>query len=101
MIIFNTSYILSPDFEGVFCNWMKTTYLDLIKDIDIVEDKYFCKLLLKREDEYLTYSLQLFFTDNLIHEKFIEEYYKDLISVFNTKFGQNIYTFTSIMEEVK
>ncbi|MCT4616433.1 MAG: DUF4286 family protein [Marinifilaceae bacterium] len=101
MVIFNTSYILSPDLEKDFCDWMKSVYLKLVDDIDIVENKYLCKLMLKREDEYLTYSLQMFFESVSQHERFINEYYKNLFSVFNTKFGNNIYTFTSLMEEVK
>jgi len=86
MIIYNTSYILHSTIENEFCKWMKDKFIPLIKETGTFNQNYFCKVMVQQEDGSQTYSLQLFFKNEALLNKYIQDFEPKCKAIFVAKY---------------
>jgi len=100
MLLYNTSYLLEQELEGVFVEWMKTKFIPLLKETSTFSDNYFCKVMVAQEDGGMTYSLQLLFKTREQLEKYINSFEPRIKAVFNARFQNQVISFSSLLQEV-
>ncbi|WP_321300019.1 DUF4286 family protein [Marinifilum fragile] len=100
MLLYNTSYLLDQEIEGVFVEWMKTKFIPLLKETCTFSYNYFCKVMVAQEDGGMTYSLQLLFKTQEQLEKYINSFEPKIKAVFNARFQNQVITFSSLLQEV-
>ncbi len=99
MIIYNTSYILQSTTEDCFCKWMQEQFIPLLKETKTFAQSYFCKVMVQQEDGSQTYSLQLFFKNKALLNKYRNDFEPRCKAIFVAKYQTNILTFSSTMFE--
>lgn len=100
MLIYNTSYLFDKELETVFTEWMKTKFIPLLKETSTFSNNYFCKVMVAKDDEGLTYSHQLFFKNKEQLEKYLSSFEPRVKAVFNARFQNQVISFSSLLQEV-
>jgi len=100
MITYNTSYILHSTLENEFCKWMTDKFIPLIKETGTFSQNFFSKVMVQQEDGSQTYSLQIFFKNKALHDKYRKDFEPRCKAIFTAKYQSEIMTFSSTMFEV-
>jgi len=100
MLIYNTSYMFDASFEEAFCQWMKEKYIPLLKETGTFVNSFFCKVMVKKEDNGITYSLQLHFKDQAHFERYLEKFEPKTEAIFKAKYQNYVLTFSSLLQEI-
>jgi len=97
MILFNTTYLVSPTVEKRFLYWLSAVYVPKAKGSGLVSDPRLFKVL-TGESDGISYSLQIL-ADNIskmneFKKTYLETLEKDLASTF----GESVLSFSTYLK---
>lgn len=98
-MIFNTTFCMTEKQEHDFLHWMRKHHIPKSLKLDFVHTPQFTKIV-SQELEGVNYSLQLK-TENIeTLQMWYEEVGDQLLADLSKHFGEDVLTFSTLLEEV-
>ena len=99
MYVSNISFQVAPEIEFLWQEWMKTTFIPLFEATQCFVDTKFYQIEVT-EDQYPTYTLQLFVINKLKLDEYLTGYAQNLLNELSATWGEKCYHFNTNMRIV-
>ncbi len=100
MIIFNISCHMAHNTLPKFEEWVAESLLPHLSSNSLIESYKQLKMLSEIEANMSTHIFQLHFSSNLYYNQFEIEHQAMLLDFFSKQFGQEVYCFTTLLQEL-
>ena len=100
MILFNITCHIEKIINLEFKDWVISSYLPKINEVDFVNNTTFLKLLTEIDDQTFTYSIQISFEAMQYYTQFQLENETKFLEEIQQKFNEKIFTFTTLLEKM-
>jgi hypothetical protein len=100
MIIYNITTQVLWAIHDQWMNWFRNEYLPAILATGLFSHYQLTRLLEVNEDEGPTYAVQLYTGSLELFYNFREEYAEDFENIQRETWGNNVYSFPSLMEVI-
>lgn len=98
MILFNTTYLVSPEVEKRFLYWLSSVYTPKIKETGIVSNIRLFKVLTDEKDG-ISYSFQIESESVTQMNEFKKKYLSQLELEVSQTFGERVLFFSTYLKQ--
>ena len=98
MILFNTTYLVSPEVEKRFLYWLSSVYAPKIKETGIVSNIRLFKVLTDEKDG-ISYSFQIESESVTLMNEFKKKYLSQLELEVSQTFGERVLFFSTYLKQ--
>lgn len=100
MLIVNTTYQVSEQFENEWKNWVLSEYIPEVTSSGMLVNPGFFRLLIENEANTVSYALQFQTQSFETLEKWFEKFGTELQHGLSKRFDDKVLGFTTLMESV-
>ncbi|AYD46760.1 MAG TPA: DUF4286 family protein [Arachidicoccus soli] len=100
MYLYNITIKIAWEIHEDWLIWMREENIPFLYTGELISKHLFLRLKDIEETDGPTYALQLFLDTEQHYNKFIMEYLSDINQVQKARWGNNMYSFATLMEVV-
>lgn len=97
MLLYNITYAVPHNLRNEWLEWMNTTHIPEIIATGCFQKHHLLQLLEVDETEFRTFALQLIAENESDYRKYLEEFALQLRQKANSKWGENVLGFRTLM----
>lgn len=97
MLLYNITYAVPHNLRNEWLDWMNTAHIPEILATGCFQRHLLLQLLEVDETEFRTYALQLFTENEIEYRRYLEQFAPLLRQLANTKWGENVLGFRTLM----